>query len=67
MSNSDAILDRTKPIFEEVIPFRIDQNGQRNTDLTVRILNGITVSLALTLYSKGRFQAHRTSFHTSFY
>jgi hypothetical protein len=49
MSNSDAILDRTKPIFEGVIPFRIDQNGQRNTDLTVRILNGITVSLSIIL------------------
>ena len=50
MSNSDAILDRTKPIFEEVIPFRIDQNGQRNTDLTVRILNGITVSLSTVAF-----------------
>jgi hypothetical protein len=41
---TEAILDRTKPIFEEVIPFRIDVSGQRNADLTVRILNGITVS-----------------------
>ena len=45
MANADAILDRTKPIFEGVIPFRIDQNGQRITELTVRILHGITVSL----------------------
>jgi hypothetical protein len=49
MSNSDAILDRTKPVFKGVIPFRIDQNGQRNASLTVRILNGITVSLSIIL------------------
>jgi hypothetical protein len=44
MSTSEAILDRSKPIFEEIIPFRVEMNGQRNINLTVRIMNGITVS-----------------------
>jgi hypothetical protein len=41
---TDAILDRAKPIFEKVIPFRIVISSQHNADLTVRVLNGITVS-----------------------